>query len=112
MVTGGHVRSIPKNPFVCPKKGIGPSTFLFFSDGIEARNILFDREGSGSLGYIVWGPTQTCIYLIPMFCKIKVDPNTPVHNVSKRCVRWTCFTRMLEGFSTKKWPCQMSLLGP
>ena len=34
---------------VCPKKGITP-TFLFFSDGIGAQNILFDREGSGSLG--------------------------------------------------------------
>ncbi len=35
---------------VCPKKGIGPLTFLFFSDGIGARKILFDREGSGYLG--------------------------------------------------------------
>ena len=38
---------IPKDPFVCPKKGIGPPTFLFFSDGIGTRKILFDREGSG-----------------------------------------------------------------
>ena len=35
---------------VCPKKGISP-TFLFFSDGIGALKIPFDREGSlGSLG--------------------------------------------------------------
>ncbi len=32
-------------------KGIGPPTFLFVSDGIGAQNILFDREGSGSLGF-------------------------------------------------------------
>ena len=37
----------PKDPFVCPKKRIGPPTFLFFSDGIGTRKILFDREGSG-----------------------------------------------------------------
>ena len=30
---------------ICPKKGIIP-TFLFFSDGIGSRKILFDREGS------------------------------------------------------------------
>ncbi len=36
---------------VCPKKGITP-TFKFFSDGIGARNILFNREGSGSLGHV------------------------------------------------------------
>ena len=28
----------PKNPFVCPKKGIGPPTFLFFSDEIGTLN--------------------------------------------------------------------------
>ena len=27
------------------------ATFLFFSDGIGTRNILFDREGSGSFGH-------------------------------------------------------------
>ena len=31
-------KTIPKNPFVCPKKGIGPPTFLFFSDGIGTLN--------------------------------------------------------------------------
>ena len=36
---------------VCPKKGVTP-TFKFFSDGIGARNILFNREGSGSLGHV------------------------------------------------------------
>ena len=41
----------PKNPFVCPKKGIGPPTFLFVSDGIGTQKILFDRDGSGFLGY-------------------------------------------------------------
>ena len=41
----------PKDPFVCPKEGIGPPTFPFFSDGIGTRKILFDREGSdGFLG--------------------------------------------------------------
>ena len=46
----GEKGPIPKNPFVCPKKVIIP-TFLFFSDGIGTRKILFDREGSGFLGY-------------------------------------------------------------
>ena len=32
---------------VCPKKGITP-TFLFFSDGIGTREILFDRRGLDS----------------------------------------------------------------
>ncbi len=36
----------------CPKKGIGPPTFLFLSDGIGTRKILFDQEGSGFLGTI------------------------------------------------------------
>ena len=47
-----HIADIayPKNPFVCPKKGIGLPTFLFFSDGIGTRKFLFDREGSGFLG--------------------------------------------------------------
>ena len=36
----------PKNPFVCPKKGITPTfTFLFFWDGIGTQHILFDPEG-------------------------------------------------------------------
>ena len=48
VVFGGYV--YPKNPFVCPKKGIGPPTFLFYSDGIGTRKILFDRDGSGFLG--------------------------------------------------------------
>ena len=39
---------------VCPKKGNTP-TFLFFSDGIGTQKILFDREGSGFLGYIYTG---------------------------------------------------------
>ena len=30
-------------------KGIGTPTFLFFSDGIGAQKILFDREGSGRI---------------------------------------------------------------
>ena len=44
---------IPKDPIgmSCPK-GIGITPiFLLFSDGIGTRNILFDREGSGFLGY-------------------------------------------------------------
>ena len=35
----------PKNPDMSCPKGIIP-TFLFFSDGIGSRKILFDREGS------------------------------------------------------------------
>ena len=40
---------------VCPKKGIGLPTFLFFSDGIGTPKILFDRKGFG----VVYG-TQLC----------------------------------------------------
>ena len=37
---------------VCPKKGIGPPTFLFCSDGIGTQNVLLDQEGFGFLGFV------------------------------------------------------------
>ena len=41
----------PKDPVGMSEDfGIGPPTFLFVSDGIGTRKILFDREGSGFLG--------------------------------------------------------------
>ena len=46
---------IPKNPFVCPRKGIGPPTFLFFSDGIGTRTNPIRSGGvRGFLGIITW----------------------------------------------------------
>ena len=57
---------IPKDPFVCPKKGIGPPTFLFFSDGIGTQKILFDRAiqntGTQIMGGISPSYAQIIIY--------------------------------------------------
>ena len=37
-----------------------PDPFLFFSDGIGAQKILFDREGSGSSGLVILGGIKQC----------------------------------------------------
>ena len=50
VVEGHHGSQLiyPKDPFVCPKKGIGPPTFLFWGRDWNPQS--YSREGSGSLG--------------------------------------------------------------
>ena len=43
----------PKDPFVCPKQGIGPPTFLFFLDGIGTLNPILGR-GLDSYGLYIF----------------------------------------------------------
>ena len=74
--------TIPKDPFVCPKNpGLGPLQSCS-GEGIGTQKILFDREGSGSLGYnfcrcfqdlrsIFWG-------LVEIFVKPYSAPNFSV----------------------------------
>ena len=62
--------SLPQNPFVCPKEGITPN-IPTLRMGLEP-SILFDREGSGFLGYITIEIDQVyvCKYTTRIFQEV------------------------------------------